>query len=269
MKELEYMVIGCYLVALIGYWIRLGINVSGRFGWITQGLAAAGWIIQTGIIFFRWAQEGNPPVIGYRDTLFFLSFAIVGLMHFIEYRYAMNILGAFVMPVAALCVVRLPMIPERGAPDPQLVSLWLPLHAMGTFISYALFITTFGVGIAYLIQERQLKAKHVSGVFHRLPDLDVLDRLSFSLIAWAAPLLVGGVVTGMMWTHQRLGVWFRGDPKEIWVLITLLLYAVYLACRMVWGWRGRSAVYLSLAGFVVMLMTYIGVNVVSGRHHYL
>lgn len=269
MKYFEFTVIGMYVVALVSYWLRLAVNVPEQVGRITSLLVRVGVGLQGTMILMRWLNEGVFPVIGYRETLFFLSFAIVAVMVFIETRHELTILGGFVLPLAVLSLIRLPMVATRPSEVPlQLMSRWLPLHVVASFFSYAMFISAFGVGIAYLIQEHQLKARRLGNVLHRLPSLESLDHLGFRLIFWAVPLLASGVVSGMMWTHQVNGTWFRGDPKEWWVIATLGLYAGYLAARRGWGWRGRSAVYFSLIGFGMLLIAFVGVNVVGRHPHY-
>jgi ABC-type transport system involved in cytochrome c biogenesis permease subunit len=59
------------------------------------------------------------------------------------------------------------------------------------------------------------------------------------------------------------------DPKETWSLITWLIYAVYLHCRFMRGWRGKRAAWIALLGFASVVFTYFGVNyLLSGLHSY-
>ena len=88
-------------------------------------------------------------------------------------------------------------------------------------------------------------------------------------VAVAFPLLTLGVLLGARWAYDAWGRYWGWDAKETWALITWLIYAAYLHMRLVVGWRGRKTAYLSLAGFGVVLFTYIGVNYLSELHGFL
>lgn len=103
----------------------------------------------------------------------------------------------------------------------------------------------------------------------RLPSLDVLDEVSYRGIAFGFPLLTIGIITGAIWADQAWGRWWGWDPKETWSLITWLFYGAYLHTRLTMGWRGRHSAILAVVGLVVVLFTYLGVNLfLSGLHSY-
>ena len=78
-----------------------------------------------------------------------------------------------------------------------------------------------------------------------------------------------GIVTGAIWADQAWGSWWSWDPKETWSFITWLFYGAYLHTRLTWGWRGRHSAVLAVIGMVVVLFTYLGVNLLlSGLHSY-
>ncbi|WP_197460557.1 cytochrome c biogenesis protein CcsA, partial [Thermodesulfatator autotrophicus] len=59
------------------------------------------------------------------------------------------------------------------------------------------------------------------------------------------------------------------DPKETWSLIMWLIYAALIHERLVVGWRGRKAAWLSLVGFVAWLFSFFVINLyISGHHSY-
>jgi ABC-type transport system involved in cytochrome c biogenesis permease subunit len=74
---------------------------------------------------------------------------------------------------------------------------------------------------------------------------------------------------GALWAYDAWGRYWGWDAKETWALITWFVYLIYLHMRLVAGWRGRRAAYLSLAGFGVVLFTYVGVNYLSSLHGFL
>ena len=72
------------------------------------------------------------------------------------------------------------------------------IHMICSFLSYGAFLIAFLSGSLFLIQERQLKRKTIGVLFHRLPSLDVLDRVNFLAIGIGFALLSIGVGCGFI-----------------------------------------------------------------------
>jgi cytochrome c-type biogenesis protein CcsB len=135
------------------------------------------------------------------------------------------------------------------------------------FLSYAAFALSFVAGVMYLIQNREIKLKRQSIFFFRLPSIETLDYLGYKLISVGFPLLTLGIITGALWANNAWGSYWSWDPKETWSLITWIIYASYLHARVIAGWSGRKAAYLSIIGFGCVLFTYLGVNLLLGGLH--
>jgi len=211
------------------------------------------------------------PWSGWFESLSFLAFVMAAQFAVIE-RRRMPILGAFVLPIVFASMVAALRSPGgTGIPSlPRgLESYWLAAHIPVMFISYAAFGHAFAVGLAFLLQERQLKSKHPSRISFRLPPLEELDRLILRIIAWGFPVLTVGLLLGGQWAHEAWGRYWAWDAKEIGAFVTWLVYLFYFIARIGGGWRGRKAAYLSVVGFVVVMITYMGVNHLSQMHGFL
>jgi cytochrome c-type biogenesis protein CcsB len=102
-----------------------------------------------------------------------------------------------------------------------------------------------------------------------VPNQDVLDDVTYRMIAIGWPLLTGGIITGAVWANSAWGTYWGWDPKETWSLITWFIYAIYLHSRYVRGWKGTQMAVISAVGFLAVIFTYLGVNLVlSGLHSY-
>jgi cytochrome c-type biogenesis protein CcsB len=98
---------------------------------------------------------------------------------------------------------------------------------------------------------------------------EMLDEVGYKTIAIGFPLLTVGIITGAVWANAAWGTYWGWDPKETWSLITWLMYAAYLHARFTRGWRGKRAAILSIVGFLAVVFTYLGVNLLlSGLHSY-
>jgi cytochrome c-type biogenesis protein CcsB len=223
-------------------------------------------------------------------SLFALLIASIFLI--VQAKTRLPILGAFVLPWNVLALVMAFSYPFFTRPDwtfttfgeffalansaralpklmPALQSYWMAIHVPVMFLSYSAFANAFGIGLAYLVQERQIRSKKPSELSYRLPSLEDLDRLIYRVIATAFPVLTLGIMLGAMWAYDAWGRYWGWDAKETWAFITWLIYAVYLHMRLVAGWRGRKTAYLSLAGFLTVMFTYVGVNYLSSLHGFL
>jgi cytochrome c-type biogenesis protein CcsB len=98
----------------------------------------------------------------------------------------------------------------------------------------------------------------------------MLDDIGYKSIAVGFPMFtVGGLIMGAIWANSAWGKYWTWDPKETWSLITWFVYALYLHARFVAGWRGKRVAILAIVGFVAVVFTYLGVNLVlSGLHAY-
>ncbi|MBI3288694.1 MAG: cytochrome c biogenesis protein CcsA [Elusimicrobia bacterium] len=221
-----------------------------------------------------WAYPENRwflPVNSFFGALSYMSLALTAAFFVIEARKRLVLLGAFLLPPAALCLglAVLKADPAVGPLEPELRSYWLNIHPMLLMTAYAAFANAFGVGVALLIQERQIKSRKPSELCYRLPALDELDALNGKIIAAALPVLVLGLGMGAVWAYETWGRAWSWDPKETMALVTAVFYAEFLWLRYVSGRRGRQPVYVSMVAFACMLATFFGAEMSSGRHGFL
>ncbi len=112
---------------------------------------------------------------------------------------------------------------------------------------------------------REMGSKAVAGMNPQL-----LDEVSYRGVAVGFPLFtLGAIVFAMIWAQKAWGSYWSWDPKETWALISWLFYSGYLHMRIVRGWEGRAAAWVSVVGFILIMFTLVGVNLlISGLHSY-
>jgi cytochrome c-type biogenesis protein CcsB len=99
-----------------------------------------------------------------------------------------------------------------------------------------------------------------------LGDLDTAQMIILQLAFWTLGV---GILLGAWWADHSWGRWWAFDPKETWALITWIVYLIVIHVR--FGAKNKALVtaWLSVAGFIVMLWTYFGVNLLlPGLHAY-
>jgi ABC-type transport system involved in cytochrome c biogenesis permease subunit len=216
-----------------------------------------------------WAYPENRfflPLTSFFGALSYMSLALAAAFFVVEGQNRLGILGAFVLPWAAgalgLAVVF--ASPEAAPLAQPLRSYWLNIHPMLLMTAYAAFANAFGVGVALLIQERQIKSRKPTELCYRLPPLDDLDALNGKVIAWSYPVLIAGLAMGFVWSYLDWGRVWTSDPKIILALVTAAIYGAFLFMRYGAGRRGRGTVYVSLLGFASVLVTFFGAELFRG-----
>ena len=237
------------------------------------GLAAHSLAFGLRLIHF-WAYPENRwflPVNSFFGALSYMSLALTAAFFVIEARKRLDILGAFILPLAAVSLGLAVLHADASLSPlrPELRSYWLNIHPMVLMTAYAAFANAFGVGVALLIQERQIKSRKPTELCYRLPSIDELDALNGRIIAISLPVLVLGLGMGAMWAHAAWGRAWSWAPKETMSLITAIVYAYFLWLRYFSGRRGRTPVYVSMFAFLCILATFLSAELTSGRHDFL
>ncbi|MCI0468957.1 MAG: c-type cytochrome biogenesis protein CcsB [Nitrospirae bacterium] len=229
---------------------------------------SGGFVIHTAAIVYRLFSAGYLPIASMHDASSFFAWCIVLIFLLLELRYKIGIVGSFILPIVFILMLSSSVLP-RGIPplSPQFQSYWFGIHTFIAFLGNAAFAVAFGVGIMYLMQEHNLKSKRLKGLFKKLPSLQVLDEINYKMIALGFPLLTITIITGALWSENIWGAYWRWDPKEVWSLITWLIYAAIIHIRITAGWRGRRSAVLSILGFMAALFTFFGVNLLMKSFH--
>jgi cytochrome c-type biogenesis protein CcsB len=138
---------------------------------------------------------------------------------------------------------------------------------LSSSVSIALISWAAVIGLFGLVWSQGMRLKNLLKQY--MPAQDQLDDVTYRMIAIGWPLLTGGIITGAVWANSAWGTYWGWDPKETWSLITWFIYAIYLHARFVRGWKGTQMAVISAVGFLAVIFTYLGVNLVlSGLHSY-
>jgi cytochrome c-type biogenesis protein CcsB len=186
-------------------------------------------------------------------------------------KYDLRWLGLFVSISVlltlgtAITVLYVPSAPLA----PALKSEWLIIHVSTAIISGGVFLLSNLIATTYLYLDRMESKGERKEWAKRLPSLEVLDQLSYRLVAFVFPLWTFSVVAGAIWAESAWGRYWGWDPKETWAFITWVAYAAYLHARVTIGWRGRRAAWLCLFAGSTFLFNYVYINIWgTGKHTY-
>ncbi|NLK64842.1 MAG: c-type cytochrome biogenesis protein CcsB [Tissierellia bacterium] len=253
-----------YIAAALSFFVYLagGKEKAGKFGVIAS---IAGFIVHTAAMILRVIESGRLPFSNQFEFASSFTWGIVLIFLIIQFYYKFSSLGAFVMPLAFLMMGYASMLSKDIKPlMPALQSRWLTIHVGAAVISYGSFAVACGLAVMYL-----LNRKNMHKADSKLPDAEAYDYLSYRIIAFGFLMLTIVIVTGAIWAKYAWSRYWAWDPKETWSLITWLIYSVYLHLRFNRGWRGKPAAWFAVIGFVCVIFTFVGVNILlPGLHSY-
>lgn len=179
----------------------------------------------------------------------------------LDFKYDLPVAGAFVAPFTVAVMVPAHLVHSNArAIAPQIShSLALFLHVGAAALGTAALALSFGLAVLYLASERQVKSKRPGRLFARLPSLDLIDKAGYRLAVWGFVFLSLAIATGSLVAKEATGSSLPFAPKEGFAILAWALFATLIQARLVAGWRGRRVAVLVVAGFVLLMGTYVGI----------
>ena len=208
------------------------------------------------------------PIQNLSQSLSVAAFFLGCMFLFFQYKFNLKILGLFaaiLLSITMLIVLILPDAPVEK--NSILKGFWLYSHIILVFTGDAALALACGTGILYLLQEKGIKAKSPGFFFKRLPSLDLLDSVGYACLTTGFALLTIGLIAGFIYAKTIWGRFWSWDPKEVFSVGTWILYAALLHLRLYSGWRGRKSAIMTIIGFLIIIFTFLGVNLFLGGHH--
>jgi ABC-type transport system involved in cytochrome c biogenesis permease subunit len=258
-----------YLSALITY----ALHFSGRQASVGRGastLLVAGALTHTFVIGMQTMAAGHVPFAGTTQAISTFVWLLALAYLYTEVTTEERGLGVFVLAI----IVALMAVPAVQGPgiEPTSPVLEHPLfwtHVAALLGAYASFGLAAVIGVTYLLQFKEIKAKHLVFFFTRLPSLQVLDVMNSRTVFIGWMLLTIGLGAGAVWVAEalvlapddpRVRAMSITDPKIFVAMVTWAVYTFALIARRTIGWRGRRAAYLSAVGFAIVLLNFVLVS---------
>ncbi len=172
-------------------------------------------------------------------------------------------LATITMPAAFLVLSYAALQPKEITElMPALRSAWFGLHIGSAVFSYSAFVLAGCAGLRRILTAKKKEENHEL-------KLQQMDFLSYRLIGFGFLLLTVVILSGAIWAEQAWSAFWTWDPKEVWALITWIIYAVYLHLRLRGKKDGNFLAWYVILAVPVVLFTFAGVNtLMSGLHSY-
>jgi ABC-type transport system involved in cytochrome c biogenesis permease subunit len=152
-EKLLYLALLGYLGASVLYVFSLAVRHSNLVAG-AEALTRGGLLLHTAAIVTRWATSGHAPLSSIYEMVLVFSWAVVVLQEVAEWKLDIPFLGAITLPIAALALTLLQVLPGEIRPlVPALQSTWLQIHVTLAMLSYAGFTISFALALLYLIKD--------------------------------------------------------------------------------------------------------------------
>jgi cytochrome c-type biogenesis protein CcsB len=220
------------------------------------------FFVQRAIYYFHQHQGFVLPATNMFEAIsFFAWLTVLAYLVLEPLLLKTRLFGVFglIIPAAAMAYTAKGINQDPRELMPALKSYWLVFHVTAMFIAYAVLALAFMFALLYILRSRKMKLDNIDTRFN----LRYLDEISYKLVLFAFPVLTLGIFLGAVWADQAWGRYWGWDPKEVWALITWLLYLAYLHFRIQRGWIGYRSALLNIIGFAAVLITFIGVNLLD------
>lgn len=252
-------------VAHVAYWI----GGSRRCERLAQPTLLAAVLLHGAAIALRWIEAGYAPLSNGFGAFSLYAWGLSLVYLLVPGLRRHNVLGVFVTPLALTSILVASVLPKRIEPlVPVLQSHWLPIHVGVSLAAYALFSLAFVAAVAYLLQERRLKRPGHRRWPLQLPSLETLDNQARRLALVGLVLMTGALLSGSLWAEKAWGVVWPWEPQQIASLVTWFIYAAYFYARHNANWRDRRAAWLLVVGFLSVLITFIGADLLMPDSHH-
>jgi cytochrome c-type biogenesis protein CcsB len=230
-------------------------------------------LLHAGFLLARWVNLGRVPLVGHYEFGNFLIWVLALMYLRAERRHPMGYraIGATVSLVLAALIAYVtlfPMVSSAHRPLPPVLRypLWLNIHVTASALGYAGFSLAAAVAVLLLVRGRLVSNGATGGrpafppaVLDFIPDGPALEQYMHEAATLGFLWQTVMIISGGIWADAAWGRYWGWDPKEMWSLVTWVVFAAYLHARLTRGWRGPSAAYLVILGWAVMIFTWLGV----------
>jgi ABC-type uncharacterized transport system permease subunit len=229
---------------------------------ISAGIAIA-WLMQGGALASDVLVPGSLR-LGFSIMLSAAMWVSIAIYWVENRNFSLDGLRILILPSAAVAVI-LPLIFPGSVVSLEGKSTWFAWHIAIAMLAYSTLTIAAFHAVLMALQESQLHTRRTTSqggwfsvALERLPALLTMEKLLFRFIAIGFALLSLTVLSGVIFSEQLFGMAFKWDHKNLFTMLSWLLFGALLAGRYLRGWRGKTALSFTLSGFATLLLAYVG-----------
>lgn len=245
------------------------ITKKGLFASLSRAIIVIGLLINTIALFIRTYESGHAPMLAMYETLLFYSWSTVFVSAIVIFRYRERFTELITIPIAIMAMVFAQMNESPAKPLTLILKTrWFEAHVISSFAAYALFTLAFSAAVLYLLFGLQIMSFRTNGgeILSEEIKKDLQD-IAHRSILWGFFFFSASMFAGAVWAYLAWGAYWLWEPKIIWSFIVWFYYAGAVHAYYVKEWRGKGLAIATVAGFFVVLFTYLGVSLLMKSSH--
>ena len=248
------LTMGLYAAALLTALIDLLRGESqGRI--LACLFLGGGLLCQAVMIAGRWFEGNHLPVTGLFETLHFLAFWVAGITLYFDIRYRARTFTPAGLGLALLALAGASLGAKKLFPlTPSLDTPLFFIHVATSFAAYGLW----GTGALLAIYDLATRATDERLRWRRMQDESIY--LGYILFTWC-------MLAGSLWAYLAWGSYWTWKIKGLWSYILWFYYSGAIHVRRNPRWQGWPADLLALAGFALVIFTYLGLGLLFKTNH--
>ena len=249
-----YLVVAfIYLAVAADFWRHK--RPESRALKLHSSMIALGLLLHGGLLYQDVFAEGfNFNLSNALSVIFLLTVLVYWVANL---KHPLSSLQALVLPPAALFAL-LPAFSEHIYVMPEASAKLFIAHIAIALLAYSLFTFAALHALLMTIAERSLHNKPTMIKLPSFPPLLVMENLLFKVITIGFVLLTFTIASGMLFSEEIFGKPLQFNHKVVFSIASWLIYGWLLLGRYQYGWRGKKAINLTLWGFGLLLLAYVG-----------
>lgn len=220
-------------------------------GLLVVPLILHGWLLARGVL----APEGL--YLGVGNAVSMIIWLTVLIYWSGSFFYRLEGLQVLVLPAASV-LSALPLLLPRVHPLANTHLAAFKAHLVVSLLAYSLFTIASLHVLMMAVMERGLHRGNLPRFLRGLPPLLAMESLLFRIIAAGFLLLTLTLGSGILFSEELFGRAMTFSHKTVFGILSWVIFGALLAGRAIYGWRGRIAMRWTLAGFLMLVLAYIG-----------
>jgi len=210
----------------------------------------------------------HPPITNVFEIFTVLAFSITFSYYVLELVTDIRGTGPFIIIISFVFqLISSMFIADQVEVREVLKNNLLGIHVINALLGYSGFTISAVYGFLYLILYKDLKHNRFGLIFNRLPNLEVLEKLSFYSAVIGFILLTISITIGIIWLPKAFPEFSYFDPKLIGSGLVWLLYCGGIVSKTIIKWRGKKLILLSITGFLIAIFSTIITNFLAKSFH--
>ncbi|ALK98881.1 ABC transporter permease [Massilia sp. WF1] len=237
------------------------VLLPAQRGGVVSGVTLLAWVLHGAALWPDMLSNGTLRV-GFAFMLSSALWISVAAWWIENRNIALDGMRRMIMPCAAVSALLPPLFPGSLMPVGEQTPAF-GWHVAVAIMAYSTLTIAAFHAVLMALQETRLHTRSakkgwLGAAIDQLPALLTMEKLLFRMIGIGFVLLSLTVLSGIVFSEQLFGRALRWDHKNFFALLSWLLFAALLAGRRWRGWRGKTALRFTLAGFATLALAYVG-----------